>query len=284
MKDTIINSYNTRFYYRQKTKFIKYIQNNFDNVNIQKRLLLRNIIIGDPKKAKIIVMAHYDTPPNMALMLFFSQYFGTVLSQFIILILILLIMFLTSALFGILGLNFVINLLLIIMILQLIIPNKNNTNDNTSGTIMTLLLAQKYKNNNDICFVLTDFEEYGLFGSLHFKQKYYSKQEVVVLDCVASGDEIAIINTSIKNKTLSNFFKNNSKYKIKTIKSKIIASDNMTFGTKATLISSVSNSKFYGFHIPNMHTNSDIIFDENIFNDIKDTTIKYLDEKIRPTQ
>ncbi len=276
MKDTILNNHQMRFYRFQKNRFTKYVEENFD-VTIQKSLVSRNIIIGDPM-AKTVIMAHYDTPPNMNFMLATTPLFGMVGAQIFVLVLTLILIFFLPIIFDNIVTIMIIQLLIFIyFILMLVIPNRNNVNDNTSGVILALELAKQFQDNKDICIVLTDFEEYGLIGAFAFKRKYgTSGRDVIVVDCVAQGSEIALISTGKTNRSLYDIFKGHTKHNLASYKSKLLASDNVAVGNNAVLISGVDQGKVTGLVIPNMHTNKDKHFDQVIYDDIKLCLSKYI--------
>ena len=68
MKDIVFEKYQVRKTKKQKTEFIKYVENfakeNGYNARIEHGTYnSRNIVVGTPEKAKVIFSAHYDTCP-----------------------------------------------------------------------------------------------------------------------------------------------------------------------------------------------------------------------------
>jgi hypothetical protein len=88
-----------------------------------------------------------------------------------------------------------------ILFLPTLFPNKKNFNDNTSGVVSLLLLAKKLKEKgiNNVKFAFMDNEEEGLFGSYEYKQYLEKNQlipshcKIISIDCVGGVEEIPLI-------------------------------------------------------------------------------------------
>lgn len=165
---------------------------------------VRNIVIGDPRSAKYLVTAHYDTPASIGLPNFIVP--NNPVLYFLIQIL------LVGILIGIAaGVGYCVSLLvesvrlaflaayfayIVLMVLMLIGPaNPNNANDNTSGVVTVLEIAASLPENlrSRVAFVLFDLEEQGLVGSAIYKKMHNAQiqnQVVLNLDCVGDGDVI----------------------------------------------------------------------------------------------
>lgn len=165
-----------------------------------------NVVLGDSAKAKFLVTAHYDTcarfpVPNLITPCSFWGYLGY---QILVALIILLPIFLSSLVVGLLtgsGLaarlvGFV--MLYVAIILMLVGPaNKNNANDNTSGVVTVLEMARNMPQElrEQVCFVLFDLEEAGLWGSSSYRSKHKKEsndQIVLNVDCVGDGDLIML--------------------------------------------------------------------------------------------
>ena len=170
----------------------------------------KNVVIGDPDRAKYLVTAHYDTCarmliPNLLTPCSLWLFLGY---QFILCLYLLLPSAAAGALVGYCFHDFFIGywafmvLLWTMIFLMLIGPaNPSNVNDNTSGVISVLEIAKSIpeKNRRDVCFVLFDLEEAGLIGSASYRKahkKTVGSQIVLNLDCVGDGDEIFLFPTS----------------------------------------------------------------------------------------
>ncbi len=170
---------------------------------------VRNIVIGNPVKARHLLTAHYDTPaalpfPNLITPCNLWAFLGY---QLIITLVILfpsclfsgLVILLTSS--GSLGFYAWYFFFLACFILMLAGPaNKNNFNDNTSGVITVLEIAKALSGGGreDVAFVLFDLEEMGLLGSSAYQsahKKETGHQIIWNMDCVGNGDEILLFPT-----------------------------------------------------------------------------------------
>lgn len=182
----------------------------------------RNLVIGDPDKAKYLVTAHYDTCAGLPFPNLLTPFNPVlfVLYQVLIAVLILL----PAILLGILAVFCVVlffhgeaaeivdyayiafmGIYLPLAMLNLVLiyfgpANKNNANDNTSGVVTLLEIARTLPENqrHKVCFVLFDLEEKGLWGSKSHRKAHREatdRQLVINLDCVGDGDYIRMFPT-----------------------------------------------------------------------------------------
>lgn len=179
---------------------------------------VRNIVIGDPDRAKYLITAHYDTPACIGLPNLITP--NNPLA--FILIQMLLVGILLAVSFGIAGvvyslsasetialLSWYVIYFGIVILLRKGPANRHNANDNTSGvvTVLELLGAMPKNRCADVCFVLFDLEEAGLVGSKYYRKlhKEATEQQVVLnLDCVGDGNVIQLtpIKEAKKDKVL----------------------------------------------------------------------------------
>lgn len=177
-----------------------------DGMNGKDKLKHRNIIVGDPQNAKLIVSAHYDTaatigipdwriPRNLPVYLLF---------QGIILLGMLLLSLLVGTGLGLLTqsgdvliLTFFGMYMLLMLLMMFGRENKHNVNDNTSGVATLLETMQRLSPEvrENVAFILFDNQETGCRGS-----KWYGKQHVEIqtmqllvdLNCVGDGEHFVI--------------------------------------------------------------------------------------------
>jgi hypothetical protein len=166
----------------------------------------RNLVIGDPRRAKILLTAHYDTPARMWLPNFITP---RCLPLYILYQLLLIAI---PVGLGILAGNFVFfltNMLPLSKILGYLVgmglylslilgpANRHNANDNTSGvvTVLEILRSMPENQRQKVAFVLFDLEEAGLLGSAAYRKAHpeSARQLVVNLDCVGEGDALWFI-------------------------------------------------------------------------------------------
>lgn len=170
------------------------------------RAVLQNrLLITQSVRPKVIFLAHFDTPtiaPFWMSPLF--KWFGHT-RQYQALALLLLLMYGPGVLAAFfpqwaVTLQTITNLFVIVFMLSLItlfIPNPQNREDNTSGVIALLGLADWLKDKPElrehVQFAFLDNEELGLLGSNGLR-KYWQKQNhpfqnarIICLDCVTRG-------------------------------------------------------------------------------------------------
>lgn len=216
-QDEVLNKYEIRKSNKEKERFIEYVKERLaksgytnDDIAIEERwkglLKTRNIVVGNPKTAKAIVTAHYDTCaispfPNFMSPTNFLIFF---LSQFFLLFLVLFISWWVMVPFALYVENpnaciyaFQATMILILIQLSFGFKNKHTANDNTSGTITLLHILEKLpkENRKDICVVFFDNEEKGLWGSLFFKKKHpYSENKLIInIDCIGDGENVVLM-------------------------------------------------------------------------------------------
>lgn len=206
----LLQNFQVRKTYQQKTDFIHWMEKQCDKlgyeVKIQQHKKCRNIVIGNLAESKVILSAHYDTPPNALIPLYtcVGNLFSGILSQIALAALIYL-PFTTLHVYirdsGHVLLSFIPLLLMLAYLLQMSLgkPNKHNKNDNTSGvaTILSAMYNIPESNRNKVCFVLFDEEETGLNGSGNFAsivKEQIVDTPLINFDCVGNGENLLFIS------------------------------------------------------------------------------------------
>ena len=166
-----------------------------------------NLIFGDPRTARVIFSAHYDTPrrgllPNLMLVtnrvLFWLYQLGIVL---------ILLVFAVGAAFAAKSLlrlewselrgrmvMLAVYMAVYYAMFFLIMKgpaNRRNRNDNTSGTACVMELTRRLHEKDGVALILFDDEEKGKKGSKAFAKANPAVKEnalIVNLDCVGNGD------------------------------------------------------------------------------------------------
>lgn len=170
----------------------------------------RNLVIGDPQRAKYLVTAHYDTCARLPFpnLITPCNFWTFLLYQIFICLMLMLPPLAVGGLVGYLLHSFDIGYFLFVVLLwafillMLIGPaNPSNVNDNTSGVVTLLEIARSVPelHRKNVCFVLFDLEEAGLIGSASYKKKHkkeITNQLVLNLDCVGEGDDIYFFPTA----------------------------------------------------------------------------------------
>ena len=216
IKDPILDQFEIRKSNKQKTDFIHYIKSRLSecdynpetDITIQEKwkgiFNTRNIIVGNPEKAKVFFTAHYDTcavcpfpnlmaPTNIFLFLLY-QLLLVVMIFASALILTVAIALITNNFFDA-GIVFLVILYGFLIHLMFGYRNKHTANDNTSGviTITKILEELPVEQREKVCVIYFDNEEKGLFGSDFFFSTYkkvMNDKLLINFDCVGDGKHI----------------------------------------------------------------------------------------------
>ena len=216
MNDQILENYQIRKSNKEKTEFIGYLKERLSasgydperDITVEEKwkgiFLTRNIIVGDPDKAKVLLTAHYDTCallpfPNLMAPtspLLFIAY------QLFLVVMIFLVATIPAVITGMFTkdsmiIYYVFELSLILFLVQVMFGFKNRhaANDNTSGvvTLTKILESLPEEQREKVCVIYFDNEEKGLFGSMHFAEKHKDAARhtlMINLDCVGDGENI----------------------------------------------------------------------------------------------
>lgn len=261
MKKLIFTKYANRFSPKRKREFraamITELESYGYKVTEHKTLFATNLYFGN-LNGKYMLTAHYDTATNMASVYPFMKLFGARVGQVGLLIPISLIFTLAPQYYF----QFMF-LILIILGLPMLIANRYNYNDNSSGLLTILEHAKANTENDKFFYALTDNEEKGLFGAKALRSYLKQNNKIgkllnINIDCVGVGDFFAI-TSSMDSKYFDYAYNKCLEYRdIKKIKSKFLSSDHLLFGNKGVMITKVNNAKLTkDVYIPNLHTNRD---------------------------
>jgi len=248
---------------------------------------VRNIVIGDPKTAKYLITAHYDTPASIGIPNFITPCnpVAYIIYQIFVVGLFFLFAFLVGLPVMLLthdeSLTFLAAYIAYfgLLFLMLIGPaNKSNANDNTSGVVTVLETARTMPESlrSKVCLVLFDLEEAGLMGSAAYRKEHKQDTEnqiILNLDCVGDGDEIVFFPTKKlrkDGKKLEWLYKAIGRYGNKTIdvREKGFATypsdqKNFPYGVG---IAALRRKKGIGLYMNRIHTKRDIILEETNVN------------------
>ena len=208
----ILDKYQVRKTNAQKTAFIAFMKEKSPRLHVEKGGFprCRNLVVGDPARAKMVFCAHYDTCavmpfPNLITpknILFYLLYSILVCLPFLALGAAAtgLMSYVTDS-YAILYWTFLIVYFAAFFGLMLLGPaNKHTVNDNTSGVITLCELLEKLPESvqEQICFVFFDHEESGLIGSKQFFKTHKATMKnipVINFDCVSDGDHILLVQS-----------------------------------------------------------------------------------------
>lgn len=219
MNDPILTEYQVRKTNSEKTKFIEYMKSRLSrsgyhpetDITIEEKgkgiFQSRNIVVGNPKTAKILMCAHYDTCAVLPFPNFMAPTNPVlfIVSQIFLTALIFAMAFVFTLIFTILTNNVIDAYWIILIFLYTLLfymmfgyRNKHTANDNTSGTITItrILEALPQELRDKVCVIYFDNEEKGLLGSEFFRTKHKNQVKDKLLlnfDCVGDGKEVVFL-------------------------------------------------------------------------------------------
>lgn len=262
-------------------------------VSQKKRFLTTlNIHIGNLQKAKTVIVAPYDQPSRR----FFSKGYHPFRSVDSLLIKAFSENLITGGLvvIGLLSLwilgpsqpvwayGILITLTLIMVALMLLMPqgilNIANANRSNSGLYVMGGLAQRFKGQADVAFVLLDHTTLNRHGELMLSTVLASRQvapQVIYLDCVGVGDTM-IVSSEESNQALakrlaasgSGLRAETKTYDGATIKASALSRFPISVNV------SVGRLKAKQFIIDNIGTPQDVELEESVVNTVIDSVAK----------
>ena len=211
--DTLNSRFPVRKSKEEKKKFREYVEGSLKEQGIEARTETTkngkndNLVVGDVEGARVVLTAHYDTPatsivPNLMLpknpiLLILFHLFPI----FGILALSLTPAFILRSLTGIdalAPLAFIVIYYSLFYVLYFAFTNKNNFNDNTSGTatLLEIIDSLPEEKRKSVAFIFFDNEEKGKLGSkAYFREHENFMRDKLVLnfDCVGNGDNVLLV-------------------------------------------------------------------------------------------
>ena len=208
----ILEKYQVRKTHAQKTAFIAYMKEKYPRLHVEEGGFprCRNLVVGNPARAKMIFGAHYDTcavmpfpnfitPKNI---LFYLCYSIVMCIPFLGLggAAAWLLSFVTDSALALYWTFLGVYFLSFFGMMLLGPPNKHTVNDNTSGviTLCELMETLTPAQQEQVCFVFFDHEESGLLGSKFFFKTHKAALKntpVINFDCVSDGDHMMLVQS-----------------------------------------------------------------------------------------
>lgn len=288
----ILDSYQIRKTKKQKDAFIALMQAHFPAISIQEKGVpkSRNLILGDPETAKVVLGAHYDTCAQLPFPNFImpKRPLLTIGYSLLILIPMVVLIFLANWLLNLFTgdamVHYWVSLVVYLLFFILLLAgpaNKHTANDNTSGVITLLEIYEKLseEEKQKVCFVFFDNEEAGLLGSAQFRKVYKKQMKETLLinfDCVSDGDTFLLGITKQANQKyhvpLARVFTSTEGKAVlmENLKKVYYPSDQAGF-PMAIAVAALKHKKPFGYYMDRIHTNRDTVFEER--------NIEYLAER-----
>lgn len=301
----IFDKYEVRKTRQEKTAFIEFTldfakKNGYDAHVESGSFKSRNIVIGDPKTAKVTYTAHYDTCPRLPFPNFITpkNIFIYVLYQILLTVCILGVPMLLSGILGFVlakaGVGediasrviFFASYALVAAELYLIMAgpaNPHTANDNTSGVTTLFEIMEKLpeRERGEVAFIFFDLEEMGLIGS----SSYYSKNKremkdrlLINFDCVSDGKNILFV-LSKKARCYEDLFKSafekNETYSPEFCSRGVFYPSDQASFPYGVGVAALKKSDSHGIlYMNRIHTKKDTVYDEENIAYLSDGAVK----------
>lgn len=249
----------------------------------------RNIVIGDPEKAEVIFTAHYDTCARMPFPNFITpkNFLVYLLYQLVITAVLLVPPFGLAALAAHLTSSLPESVGLILTELALLLPfflemwlmmagpaNPHTANDNTSGVVAVLTMADKYAHRDDVAFILFDNEEMGLMGSAAYAKAHPTVKKsgcIVNMDCIGDGDAILLAYSRAMKEDpffermkagMDAPFATHEKTPLLSPASRTVYPSDQANFKKTLAVAALKKAPLVGYYMDKIHTPADRMLDE----------------------
>lgn len=298
VSEMLLKDYQVRKTKAQKQRFIDLLKQHYPDMQVKEGGIIksRNLVIGDPEKAKVIFTAHYDTCARLPFPNFITP--KNILLIVLYNILICIPFFLAMGLveYGVLCLTdnsllsywagLVVLIGLFLWVFMLGKPNQNTANDNTSGVILLceLMAALTAEEWEKAAFVFFDNEENGLLGSAQFLKKYKKAMKSKLLinfDCVSDGDHLLLVQNKAARvryeEKLAKAFQGRGEKEIhlERASNTFYPSDQMNFPISIG-VAALKKKKGIGYYMNRIHTKHDVIFEEENIRILRDGAKAFL--------
>ena len=266
---------------------------------VEKGFAARNVVVGDPDGAKVLLTAHYDTQPVLPVPNFITPrnpFFFVLYQLCIVLPLFIVVAVVEGALISfapktvLWWLMPLTSMGLCAFFIWWIMDGKANrhtANDNTSGVILLLetALALPPEHRERVCFVFFDNEEKGMFGSIAFAKGHKNvKKDTIVLnfDCVGDGGSIQFFpqeklkkDEAVLKRIEAAFLPGEDK-DVQVVRGfSLYPSDNANF-KKGAGVCALKHKPVVGYYMDRIHTSKDTILDEANIALLRDGALRYI--------
>jgi len=293
MSNNVYSVLENKFFTRrkeEKKEFLDFIEEELKNLNWETDTISgkpsfinwggsKNLVTKS-QKPKFIILAHYDTPKTIpGYYTFFSKLVGVNYGKGLFFLVLLLlpgiITLIFNSIFKInLGYEGVLFILCVLSLFHYISQKTNpiNFNDNTSGVIAMLLLAEKFAqigiNKEEIMLVFTDNEEKGLLGAKVLKKDLRNQNvslehtKVINLDCIGNGSTLMLGYINKKSKEFAEIIKtyiDTNEFDVESLLLKSKSSDHKVFKREGAIHFAYVEKPllFKGYYYKNYHSPDD---------------------------
>lgn len=298
LSQEIFDHFQVRKSKKQKQAFVHLLQTHIPQLQVQEVGFpkSRNLVIGDPETAKVILGAHYDTCARLPFPNFITPKRPLISILYSILVVlpyvaaIFLLNFLLTYLVNDFWLHYWLSLAAYAVLMWVMLAgpaNKHTANDNTSGVITLLEIYQKLSDEQkkQVCFVFFDNEEKGVIGSAQFRKKYkklFKDKLLINYDCVSDGDTFLMGVSKKANQKyyvpLSRSFASTDTKTVmlENLKKVYYPSDQAGFPV-AIAVAALKHKKPFGYYMDRIHTKNDTVFDERNIAYLSEHTVQFIE-------
>ena len=266
---------------------------------VEKSLAARNVVVGDPERAKVLFTAHYDTQAVLPIPNFITPrnfLFYLLYQLLIVLPLFLLVGVVSGCIFAFAPeavawwLGPLSSIVICAFFMWWILDgpaNRHTANDNTSGvlTLLETALALPPEHRERVCFVFFDNEEKGMFGSAAFAKRHKNVKKgtpVINFDCVGDGDSIQFFPRRKLKKDgetmgrIETAFLPTGGKDVQLVRGfGFYPSDNANF-KKGAGVCTLKHKPVIGYYMDRIHTSKDTFLDEANIKLLRDGALRYI--------
>lgn len=266
---------------------------------VEKGFAARNVVVGDPDRARVLLTAHYDTQPVLPVpnfitprnLIFYLLYqVAIVLPLFIVVGVAegLLLAFAPEVvLWWLMPLTSIGICAFFIWWIMDGKANRHTANDNTSGvvTLLETALALPPEHRERVCFVFFDNEEKGMFGSAAFAKKHKNAKKgtaVLNFDCVGDGDSIQFFPQKKLKKDRDAMERVEAAFlpaagrDVQVVRGfGFYPSDNANF-KKGAGVCALKHRPVVGYYMDRIHTSRDTVLEEANIALLRDGALRYI--------
>ena len=298
ISQTILREYQVRKTKKQKDRFIAFLKEAFPQLQEQVSGFpkSRNLILGDPATAKVMLSAHYDTCARLPYSNFISPKKPLLSIGYSILVLLPAIALITgfSMVLAMFVKEFWVAYLLTLAIYATLIwlmlagpANKHNANDNTSGVITLLEIYERLseEERQKVAFLFFDNEEKGVLGSSQFRhknKKLIADKLLINFDCVSDGDYFLLgiskkANAKYRVGVKRAFTSSQDKHVLLEKLNKVYYPSDQAGFPISIAVAALKYKKRLGYYMDRIHTKKDTIFEERNIDFLVDRTAQFIE-------
>ena len=266
---------------------------------VEEGFAARNVVVGDPDKAQVLLTAHYDTQavlPVPNLITPRNLFFFVLYQALIVLPLFLVVAAAEGLIFAFVPKSAAWWLapLSCIAICAFFMwwvidgkANRHTANDNTSGvlTLLETALALPPEHRDRVCFVFFDNEEKGMLGSAAFTKRHKGVKKsppAVNFDCVGDGDSIQFFPRRKLKKDPAALERIEAAFlpgcgrNVQVVRGfGFYPSDNANF-KKGAGVCALKHRPIVGYYMDRIHTSRDTVLDEANIALLRDGALRYI--------